>query len=276
MNQAIVELIRSVERLYRKIDSDDLDRREIVYHLRKIFDQAMREISPRDAYPYLGTEAAESIHRHLDVLEARLESFARTSGSCAQRTESMLGRFPQMLTALDDIKAASSGYQNFIEDFRDFFTLKTAVVVDPYIFANGSEVEADYCKHVLEIIGPHPERVDFYFRIDRYKKSIADTIFNALQVSNRTVNFFECTNMHDRVWMSHYMTTDNPPKTGWKARVVGSSVNGIALRPTYVVDMQPKDAQEYSKYLGKLRAQGKTHTSPPSEPPPVAPTAPQK
>lgn len=263
MEHDLKELIELIERLSHRNDSGRSQRMELIARAHQLFDEIIYGVSGEAGRRYLSRDAVASIHTHLYELERRIDSISVTHVGCALGEENVLSRFPQMLTALDNQTAGTSGYQNFITDFRKFFSQGTAVIVDPYIFTNAKEIEADYCTNLLNIIGEHPERIDFYFIKKGYKKSIADAVFNSLKLRGRTVNLFECANIHDRVWMKNASTIDDPSTTDWEARVVGASVNGIAKRPTYVVDMLHDDAQSYAIYLSNVRASAQQHASPP-------------
>ncbi len=104
--------------------------------------------------------------------------------------------------------------------------------------------------------------MDFYFRRNAgaYDPSLATEVFSALQNSyqgppgtTRKIVFHPHENLHDRVWLRHSLIKDDPPHSGWEARVVGTSVNSVRARPTYVVDMTAQDANDYSKYLKNVR-----------------------
>ncbi len=264
MDRDLEELIYRLKKLPSEVESGQSDVRESIYRIQSVFDRLMSHLS-RGRYNRRETSyGIDSIHHRLNDLEEMIDRLRQTRSGCALRLESVSERFPQMLTALSDSKASSVGYKEFIKNLNGFFLEKTAVIVDPYIFSNGNESQSSYCTYVLNMIGPCPERIDFYFmKKDGYKKAIADAIFNGLTSRGCTVNFFECINIHDRVMLKHFSTADEPLKTSWKGIVVGASANGIASRPTYVIDMPSKDAEDYSTYLSNVRKTATRHALPP-------------
>ncbi|MFC5476975.1 hypothetical protein [Massilia suwonensis] len=247
-----------------EVESGDSNIPESIWRIQSIFDGLISDLS-RGRYERREVpQGIKSIHHRLNHLEAMIDTLRYTRFECAMRSESVLERFPQMLTALNDSKASTVGYKEFIKNLNGFFVEKTAVIVDPYIFSNGNVAQSDYCTYVLDMIGPCPQRIDFYFmKKDGYKKSVADVIFKSLTSRGCTVNLFECVNIHDRVLMKHFSTANDPEKSHWKGRVVGASANGIASRPTYVIDMPAGDAEGYSTYLSNVRKTATKHASPP-------------
>jgi len=197
---------------------------------------------------------------HLTSIENKIDQLLFLERQPCRLSETDATRFPQLITALNDSKASSTGSSKFIGSLSKWFEGKNrAAIIDPYIFSSGNEDQKKYCQGLVELIGKSPERIDFYFRhtAKSYNKNIADDVVNELNKDKkRDFNFFACANIHDRVWMAHYSTEDTPPKAGWEGRVVGSSVNGIKIRPTYIIEMPKKDVEEYSTYLMHLQNEG--------------------
>lgn len=265
MNRQIDELFRSVSDLREWVRHDERHDPVQVYHrLNEMVTRAMRDLFPTIRWEYREPYGdGGSIHRHLLHLERRIEQLMQADRTCRMNRDDGL-RFPQMLTAMADIQANLQGNQKFQLAFSEWFTDARAVVIDPYIFSNGGEGHNQYCDGIVKILETNPDRIDFFFSADpkAYKASVADKIFNDLNnIKIRDMNFYACTNLHDRVWMKHFDTTDSPPKKFWEGRVVGASANGVAARPTYIIDMPKEDAIGYSSYLAKVRvATGTQHT----------------
>jgi hypothetical protein len=253
-------LIEILEQLIERLSRDGLRSSEEDYRqylqIERLYEDAMRRLFP-EQYGYLGRRngGVVELHEHLNRLERKLNRLHPGEQAVCYFSQDGAERFPQFLTALNDVKAQSDGKSGFVGHFKDWFsTHKRGVIVDPYIFTSANENESDYCKGVVEILGGELERIDFYYSAKDFVPSIAQKICTDLIKSkDRDFNFYACPNIHDRVWLRHYQVTDTPKADAWEARVVGASVNGICIRPTYVVDMLPEDAKNYSKYLGNLR-----------------------
>lgn len=194
----------------------------------------------------------------LESIERKIDRLLSIDPQPCRFAKSDAARFPQLLTAINDIKASTEGSTQFKRSFSDWFEgRKRAVIVDPYIFSSGNEDPNTYSAGLIELIGESPERIDFYFCPTAYDKNIATNIVNGLnKKTTRHFNFYACSNIHDRVWMTHYSTDETPKKNGWQGRVVGASANGIRIRPTYIIDMPKEDAEDYSTYLSHLKTNG--------------------
>ncbi|APW46831.1 hypothetical protein [Rhodoferax antarcticus] len=227
--------------------------------IEQLYDHVMRDVFPDEHWRSgLRNHGPSSVHAHLDRLERQIASLRHADSGGCRFTQSDAAQFPQLLTAVNDLKASTVGKTQFIEHFKEWFsTHPRGVVVDPYLFTLAKQKQKDYCDGVIEILGKTVERIDFYYLRGNYVKAVAQDIFDGLNLSKkRDIFFYPCENLHDRVWLRHYETSDTPSLTGWEGRVVGASVNGISLRPTYVIDMPKDDAKGYSKYIANLRSNG--------------------
>lgn len=198
------------------------------------------------------------IFDRLNGIEEKIDALSKQNNSECRLSQKDVDSFPQFLTAVDHITVAmGQAKSRFVEHFQTWFEERErGVIVDPYIFApgNGTESINDYCQGVIKIIGENVERIDIYYSPVHYDSSIAINIFNGVNnIKIRDFNFYPCTNIHDRVWMRHYELNDEPIAEKWEGRVVGSSINSIVSRPTYVIDMPQKDAENYSKILRNIR-----------------------
>jgi hypothetical protein len=277
VNKLERHLIETLEELILHLKQTSLDSVGNEYRrysqIDRLYENAMRSLFP-DAYRHLGLRsgAASSLHDHLNQLEKKLDQLCRNDYGPCNFSQQGAERFPQFMTALSDMKAQSEGKETFVESFKDWFSTKQrGVIVDPHIFKLADENESKYCKGIINILGGTLDRIDIYYSVGDYVPSVAKKIFAALNKTKiRDFNFYACPNIHDRVWMRHYQVNDTPTAKGWEARVVGASVNGISRRPTYVVDMTPADAADYSKYLGNLRnGAGGGSVIPASKTPPI-------
>ena len=259
MDEELRQLIFEIQRLQERNDVNESSRIEIFKSLDRLFDRTLDRISPFYGRKRYREEYFDSIHRHLDQLESKISNIDFSGRECAFKGKEIIGRFPQFLTALDDIAASHSGQKTLEKGFEGWFTSGTAVVLDPYIFSNGPQDETLYCNGVVDIIGPDADRIDFYFNKKKYNKAVADKIFQGLNnLKIRTFNFYQCRNIHDRVWMHHPDTTINLSKSGWKGRVIGASINGVGKRPTYVIEMPKIDVEAYSDYVLNVQSAGDT------------------
>ena len=257
MERNLIEILEQlIERLHRSGLRSSEDSYRQYLQIEGLYEDAIWGLFPGE-YRHFGqrNRGTDELHEHLNRLEKKLDRYHSDQQGACYFSQEGASRFPQLLTALNDVKAQSNGKNEFIEHFKDWFSTKQrGVIVDPYIFTFANEIESDYCQGVVEILGDTLERIDIYYSESKYEPSVAKKIFTDLNKTKiRDFNFYACPNIHDRVWMRHYQVTDTPKADAWEARVVGASVNGIRIRPTYVVDMPPVDAKNYSKYLGNLR-----------------------
>ncbi|WP_156957894.1 hypothetical protein [Paracidovorax oryzae] len=221
----------------------------------------------------IGCSPWHNLHR----LEAKVDELLRRPVRCNMPSEvgQQLPNFMTSLTAINDGNLAVARTKFRAHQSAWLVDAERCVIADPYIFHPGSEVAADYAAGIAEIVGGAARRVDFYFSAlpDRYRAPVAALVHAALQANyqgssgTRQFTFYDCRDMHDRVWLRHTSIANDPPYVGWKARVVGASVNGVRKRPTYVVDMDDNDANDYAKYLKNIRdslsASGITLVPPP-------------
>jgi hypothetical protein len=165
------------------------------------------------------------------------------------------------------------GANRFREHFAKWFDKqRRCIIVDPYIFNSGEEKHRDYIDGLDSIIGDGVQRIDFYFRRDRscYEEVLANDIFKKLQRPKRQIRFYACPKLHDRVWLRHHSIADDAGFKDWQARAIGTSLNGIQKLPTYVLDMDGEDANEYAKYLTNLRFTANASDTPPTTYTPIA------
>ena len=211
----------------------------------------------------LSEETGRSAWHNLHRLEAKVDELLSRPVRCNMPSEvgQRLPNFMTSLTAINDGNLAVARTKFRAHQSAWLGDAERCVIADPYIFHPGSETAADYAAGIAEIVGGAARRVDFYFSAapDHYKATVAALIHTALQANYqgllgiRQFTFYDCRDMHDRVWLRHTSTANDPPYIGWNARVVGASVNGVRKRPTYVVDMDDNDANDYAKYLKNIR-----------------------
>lgn len=211
----------------------------------------------------LSREVGEPHLQQLRRLEAKVDELLTRPVRCnlPNETAQQFPSFMTSLTAINDGNLAIGRKKFRAHQSAWLKRAKRCVVADPYLFHPGSESAEDYVAGLAEIIGTDADRVDFYFSAaeDHYKPSVAASLHSELMANyrnptgSRRFTFYDCRDMHDRVWLQHASCVDDPPYVEWSARVVGASANGVRKRPTYVVDMDDDDANDYAKYLKNIR-----------------------
>lgn len=253
--ERLIDFLKSDE--WRRLRAEPMLRDEIDWWLDGL------EHWLRDGYrwPLRRQFSYPNVARLRDI-EAKLDELLSRPTGCNLSRESaqQFPSFMTSLTAINDGNLAVARTKFRSHQSKWLADAVRCVVVDPYVFHPASETPADYVAGLVEIIGPHADRVDFYFSAatDRYKPAVAAGVHAGLVASYkgskvRRFAYYDCRDMHDRVWLQHTSCVDDPPYVGWSARVVGSSVNGVRKRPTYVVDMEQDDANDYAKYLKNVR-----------------------
>lgn len=236
--------------------------RQVHDEVSRWLDQLELRVKKGSSWP-LSEEIGRNSWSRLDRLEAKMDELLNRPGRCNMplSVSQQLPTFMTSLTAINDGNLAIARVKFREHQSAWLIDAERCVIADPYIFHPGTEMAEDYASGIADIVGGTPHRVDFYFSAlpDRYKAHVAALVHAALKGNyqgppgTRKFMFYDCRNMHDRVWLRHTSTANNPPYLGWKARVVGASVNGVRKRPTYVVDMDDDDANNYSKYLKNIR-----------------------
>lgn len=200
----------------------------------------------------------------LNSIENKINDLLERSSRCNAPSD-FKQQFPSFMTTLTAIGDGNLavGKKKFQEHQAVWLAnVNRCVIADPFIFKAGSESVDQYAKGLSAIVGGQVRRVDFYFCLDArsYKKEVATEVFDELHKSyqglphkKREIVFYPYSDLHDRVWLHHSSMADDPSHTDWSARVVGASVNGVRSRPTYIVDMDGDDANDYSKYLENIR-----------------------
>lgn len=255
-----------LSRLQNILRSDSLNERidnTYVISLYRWLRDSNRWIEDGCIHPFPWMHEEGTLNR-LDRIEDMINGLLERSSRCNAPSDfkQLFPSFMTTLTAINDGNLAI-GKKKFQEHQAGWLAnANRCVIADPFIFKAGVESVDQYAKGLSTIVGVQARRVDFYFCLDKssYKKEVAIEVFNELQKSyqglprtKREIVFYPYSDLHDRVWLHHLSIADDPSHTDWSARVVGASVNGVRSRPTYIVDMNDDDANDYSKYLRNIR-----------------------
>jgi hypothetical protein len=256
-----------LDRLQKKLQSDAwrarLDHPEVYHNFRHWLRDSERWIDEGGRWPLHLSDDREALGR-LREIEEKLDDLLHRPARCNAPSD-FKQQFPSFMTSLTAINDGNLAVAR--SKFRShqagwLANVNRCVIADPYIFKSGAQSPDEYAAGLGEIVGAQVERVDFYFssEANSYSINVATKVFNVLQQAyqgppgkKRKIVFYAYADLHDRVWLRHSSVGDNPPHLGWDARVIGASVNGVRARPTYIVDMDDDDANDYSKYLKNIR-----------------------
>ena len=260
------ELKTRIEQLLNQLQSDDLVQRLDTPRAREQVERWLHYMErwlSDGMYWSPSEESRRSTWHRLDRLESKVDEILCRPARCNISSELGL-QFPNFMTSLTainkgDLSIARTRFKAHQSTWLS--GAERCVIADPYIFHPGSETASEYAEGIAATIGVTANRIDFYFSAakERYKPSVAALVHTKLMdnyqgaLVARQFTFYDCHDMHDRVWLHHSSIADDPPYTGWNARVMGASVNGVHKRPTYVVDMDDADANDYAKYLKNIR-----------------------
>lgn len=155
-----------------------------------------------------------------------------------------------------------------------FHNASEATVIDPFIFrrSQGYQEEPELTKTldaahaqaqaILDILGKK-DVVHFYYKaISGHAKTkvstgVADYIEKNIGGNIKKFVFHVVNDLHDRVWIRK---TRNDVDS---AKVVGTSLDGIGKRPTYLIDMPSTDLPAFITYVKSLSLVAQTDTNRP-------------
>lgn len=138
-------------------------------------------------------------------------------------------------------------------------------VIDPYLFKRSQDdsestevtekLNVDYSKAILDTLG-NQNFVTFIYMSNENKankggpkkvsKGIADYIEAHVKSRIRKCCFRAVEDLHDRVWIRRNKNGTH------SAKVIGTSLDGIGKRATYLIDMPPEDWALYKDYVTYL------------------------
>lgn len=263
LRQELEKIRRMLDALDQSSRSERLDTVGVFHSLERAFTETLRNLYPSVDWHFRSSpDDLRSLNQQLFRIEQKIDNLALVDRTCSLREE--YSYLPKLLTATSDNSAKSNDTEQvFHKASSEWFTQARAVVVDPWIFSNGTEDVDSYCERVTKMFSDDVKLIEFYFGADSNKPEVAAKIFDALKKQNgRTFGFYKCSNIHDRVWLRHFELIGTPSRKNWEGRVIGASVNGIKLRPTYIIDMGGNDAADYSTYLQNVRKAATFSTTP--------------
>jgi hypothetical protein len=138
-----------------------------------------------------------------------------------------------------------------------------AIVIDPYLFKRSREADIEsgeaasvtgardlaFVERLVGVLDSGPRTVRFIYDGDprnHLSAKVLDAFAKRIATTKISPRYFAAENLHDRVWLRRHGKQ-------WEARVVGTSIDGIGRRPTYVIDMPERDVHEYMGYVAFLQ-----------------------
>lgn len=229
--------------------------------------------------------AERNVHEHINTVESELaekldaikeqilankQTFVPTRCVYAEDKESIEGGIARfILSGGSSLQAQDRGKREFAEEMRSWLTdAEEIALMDPYLFkrsrlvhsATGKNLEENilmhaiaedtkYVNRLIEIVGPKKRKVSFFYDSD-HKNHLTPAVLNIFtkQIAKVATKpfYYASDKIHDRVWLRKRSKT-------WEARVIGTSLDGIGKRPTYVMQMEHADVKDYLKYINYLK-----------------------
>ena len=168
----------------------------------------------------------------------------------------------------EGLKIAVETLQNWLKNANE------VTVIDPFIFKRSQpnhytekkeeteRLDKSHAQAILDILGKM-DVVHFFYKTntgdktDKVSKGVADYIESNVKNNIKKVYFHVVEDLHDRIWIRKIQNEKD------SAKVVGTSLDGIGKRPTYLLDLPLIDVPVIMKYVDSLRKVAQMDTSRP-------------
>jgi hypothetical protein len=269
-NHVLAQLLRAKELVERYSEDGKIEQSL----LHKILRQTLGEEFDLDFYGPHDMRLLYRIDRQLADLSEKIAS----NGCRYQNGGTSDGANTQLITTGGpSVSAVVKGKAEAREELGGWLAdAEEAIIIDPYLFKRSQNGESsdeterldrEYANQILAILGTKVKKIRFIYK-GTYRDHISPSVasFFATEVRKRGIAPLYTPardDLHDRVWLK------KDTKGRWAAKVIGTSLDGIGRRPTYIVDMPSDDIEKYNAYVHHLISLSNVSSESPTTLPPA-------
>ena len=229
-------MLKAIDDLVARINEREMEPRQIR--------DEILELLIRYRGPYVIRERApldqlEAVSEKLDLLLEKIDG-----SQCRYRESGDNGNLAYLVTGLN----GDDGRQDLKEWLNG---AKILEIADPYFFHMGSYKDTTQLVRNFEEILPRSLRRLSIYHKPKPSKTLKQEFSDCIRGRGVQLDYFRTTILHDRVWI----------KDGNRAKVVGTSFNGLGNKLAFILDLPESDLRAFQTQMSNIRQRQRSGNS---------------